>query len=141
MKKLSLLVLFIITVLSVTLVGKTIASSSSDAYTMTTQKTENENSKKKVDNLISSTSQNSETDKNNDPELIYINNNSDNVITSSPSTDEEILQELSRYKELENTYLMQPGWTSIKFDQYDIVPLNSPKPLPSQYQKEFWSHF
>jgi hypothetical protein len=36
---------------------------------------------------------------------------------------------------------MQPGWTSITFDQYDLLPLNSPKPLPSQYRKEFWSHF
>ncbi len=141
MKKLSLLVLLIVIVLSVTLVGKTIAASGFDAYTMTTQNIGNENSTKKVANLSYFTSQNSETDKNNDPELIYINNNSENVMDSPSSTDEDIIQELSRYRELENTYLMQPGWTSIKFDQNDLLPLNSPKPLPSQYQKEFWSHF
>lgn len=141
MKKLAFLVLLIVTVLSGTLVGKAIASNGFDAYSMTTHKIENGNLTNKVTDLISFTSQNIENEKNNDSKLVSINNVSDNVINSSPSTDEEILQELSRYKDLENTYLMQPGWTSITFDQYDLLPLNSPKPLPSQYRKEFWSHF
>lgn len=141
MKKLAFLVLLIVTVLSGTLVGKAIASNGFDAYSMTTHKIENGNLTNKVTDLISFTSQNIENEKNNDSKLVSINNVSDNVIDSSLSTDEEILQELSRYKDLENTYLMQPGWTSITFDQYDLLPLNSPKPLPSQYRKEFWSHF
>ena len=141
MKKLAFLVLLIVTVLSGTLVGKAIASNGFDAYSMTTHKIENGNLTNKVTDLISFTSQNIENEKNNDSKLVSINNVSDNVIDSSLSTDEEILQELSRYKDLENTYLMQPGWTSITFDQYDLLPLNSPKPLPSQYRKEIWSHF
>lgn len=141
MKKLAFLVLLIVTVLSGTLVGKAIASNGFDAYSMTTHKIENGNLTNKVTDLISFTSQNIENEKNNDSKLVSINNVSDNVIDSSLSTDEEILQELSRYKDLENTYLMQPGWTSITFDQYDLLPLNSPKPLPSQYRKEVWSHF
>lgn len=141
MKKLSFLVLLIITVLSGTFVGKAIAASGLAAYTAATRKIENKNSTNKVADLVSFPLKNIEIEKNIDSKLVSIDNVRDHVIDSSPSTNEEILQELSRYKDLENTYLMQPGWTSIKFDQYDFLPLNSPKPLPSQYQKEFWSHF
>ena len=63
------------------------------------------------------------------------------MVSSLLVTEQDILQEVLRYKDQASGYAMQPGWTLVKFDQYDIIPMSSPKPLPSRYQKEFWSHF
>lgn len=55
--------------------------------------------------------------------------------------DENIFQEISSFKEKIDSYAMQPGWTLVKYDQYDIMPTTGPKPLPAKHQRETWSHF
>lgn len=76
-------------------------------------------------------------------EASALNSQQDLTITapSLPVTEQDILREILRYKEQASVYAMQPGWTLVKFDQYDIISMNNPKPLPPKYQKEFWSHF
>lgn len=59
-----------------------------------------------------------------------------------PLTKEEnIFQQIVSYKEKIDAYAMQPGWTLVKYDQYDILPTTGPKPLPTKHQRETWSHF
>jgi hypothetical protein len=65
----------------------------------------------------------------------------ESTVSNLPVTEQDILQQVLRYKEQAARYAMQPGWTLVKFDQSDLIPTNSPKPLPSRYQKVFWSHF
>ena len=71
---------------------------------------------------------------------------STNTPVASPTsplldTEQSILQEIIRYKEKMSLDIIQPGWTYVRFDRQDFLPMNSPIPLPAQYQKEFWSHF
>lgn len=90
----------------------------------------------------------------NEPELPVISisqtsNNIDNIdssvaqvsVSERISPEEEILQQISAYKEKFEAYAMQPGWTLVKYDQYDILPTTGPKPLPTKHQRETWSHF
>lgn len=61
---------------------------------------------------------------------------------AKPLTKEEnIFQQIVSYKEKTDAYAMQPGWTLVKYDQYDILPTTGPKPLPTKHQRETWSHF
>lgn len=90
------------------------------------------------------------TNKTESPILIsQMSNNIDNIdssvaqvpVSESLSPKEEILQQIISYKEKFETYAMQPGWTLVKYDQYDILPTTGTRPLPAKHQRETWSHF
>lgn len=142
MKKLSLIIVLLVTALTVTMVGKAIAADSPNTHNvMAFSKPSGSDTTGNVAEISSSSSRDGGTITNYDQNLRPVAYNREEVKQSKPVTEQEILQELIRYKELADAYAMQPGWTLVKFDQFDLLSMNSPKPLPSTYQKEFWSHF
>ena len=143
MKKRSIIILLLVTAITVTLAGKAIATESSNISSVKAlSKIEGlDTSGKFVDVSSSSPQDGRMITSNNDQILHPVAYSREGVQQFIPITQQEILQELIRYKELADAFAMQPGWTLVKFDQFDLIHLNSPKPLPSTYQKEFWSHF
>lgn len=143
MKKRSVIIVLLVMAITITLAGKAIATESSNIGSINDlSKIEGSNSSGKVVDVSPSIPRESITiSSNNDQALHPAAYSGERIQQSIPVTEQEIHQELIRYKEMADAFAMQPGWTLVKFDQFDLIPMNSPKPLPSTYQKEFWSHF